>query len=168
MSYADHFKLVDDLVLHLTPAVAGIKDPFLGSRYTGFVAVTAVTVYELAVKEILCSFAESKHAVLGNFTRSYFERINGRIRYKVLHGDYVSSFGDKYVRRFKKNVELRERQVLVSKRKSILTSYDNIITWRHEFAHQGQVPKNATYAEAVDAYEVGKEIIECLAVSMRR
>jgi hypothetical protein len=168
MAYADHFKLADDLISHLTPAVAGIKDPFLASRYSGFVAVTAVTVYELAVKEILCTFGESKHIVLGNFTRSYFERINGRIKYITLHGEYVSAFGDKYVRRFKKIVQGREREILLSKKKSILTSYDNIITWRHQFAHQGQVPTNATYAEAVDAYEAGKEIIECLASSMRR
>ncbi len=168
MAYADHFKLADDLIAHLTPAVAGIADPFLASRYSGFVAVTGVTVYELAVKEILCAFGESKHAVLGNFTRSYFDRINGRIKYRILHGEYVAAFGDKYVRRFKKAVERREKEILTSKRKSVLTSYDNIITWRHLFAHEGQIPTNATYAEAVDAYEIGKEVIECLASSMKR
>ena len=52
MAYGDHFKLADDLIRHLTPGVAGIADPFLASRYSGFVAVAAVTVYELAVKEI--------------------------------------------------------------------------------------------------------------------
>jgi hypothetical protein len=83
MPYADHFKLADDLISHLTPVVRGITDPFLASRYAGFVAVTAVTVYELAVKEILCTFGESKHSVLGNFTRSYFDRINGRNTYKT-------------------------------------------------------------------------------------
>jgi len=168
VAYADHFKLADDLIAHLTPAVPGIADPFLASRYSGFVAVAAVTVYELAVKEILCTFGESKHAVLGNFTRNYFERINGRIKYRVLHEEYVFSFGDKYVRRFKKLVAKREREVLIAQRKSILTSYDNIITWRHLFAHEGQIPTNATYAEAVDAYQMGKEVIECLASSMKR
>lgn len=168
MAYADHFKLADDLIAHLTPAVAGIADPFIASRYSGFVAVAAVTVYELAVKEILCTFGESKHAVLGNFTRKYFDRINGRIKYRVLHEEYVLSFGDKYVQRFKKIVTKREKEILIAKRKSILTSYDNIITWRNLFAHEGQIPTNATYAEAVDAYEMGKEVIECLASSMKR
>jgi hypothetical protein len=72
MAYADNFKLADNLISHLTPAVGGIKDPFLASRYAGFVAVTAVTVYELAVKEILCSFDDSKHIVLGNFYEKLF------------------------------------------------------------------------------------------------
>ena len=168
MAYADHFKLADDLIAHLTPTVLGIADPFLTSRYSGFVAVAAVAVYELAVKEILCTFGESKHAVLGNFTRSYFDRINGRIKYRVLHEEYVLSFGDKYVRRFKQKVAKREREILISKGKSILSSYDNIITWRNLFAHEGQIPTNATYAEAVDSYEMGKEVIECLARSMKR
>jgi RiboL-PSP-HEPN len=168
VAYADHFKLADDLIAHLTPTVLGIADPFLTSRYSGFVAVAAVTVYELAVKEILCTFGESKHAVLGNFTRSYFDRINGRIKYRVLHEEYVFSFGDKYVRRFKQKVAKREREILISKGKSILSSYDNIITWRNLFAHEGQIPTNATYAEAVDSYEMGKEVIECLARSMKR
>ena len=168
MPYADHFRLADDLIAHLTPAVVGIADPFIASRYSGFVAVAAVTVYELAVKEILCTFGELKHAVLGNFTRKYFDRINGRIKYRVLHEEYVFSFGDKYVRRFKKIVAKREKEILIAQRKSILTSYDNIITWLNLFAHEGQIPTNATYAEAVDAYEMGKEVIECLARSMKR
>jgi hypothetical protein len=160
--------LTDDLIAHLDPVVTSLSDPFLVSRYTGFVAVAAVTVYELAVKEILCSFGESKHIVLGNFTRQYFDRINGRIKYKNLHEDYVSCFGEKYVNRFKKNVEKREREILLLKRKSIKTSYHNIITWRNSFAHEGQLPTHATYSEAVDAYEFGKEMIQCLADSMRR
>jgi hypothetical protein len=84
-----------------------------------------------------------------------------------LHEEYVFSFGDKYVRRFKKIVAKREKE-FIAQRKSILTSYDNIITWRNLFAHEGQIPTNATYAEAVDAYEMGKEVIECLARSMKR
>ena len=72
------------------------------------------------------------------------------------------------MRRFKRRVAKREQEILRARKKSILTSYDNIITWRHLFAHEGQIPTNATYTEAVDAYETGKEVIECLASSMKR
>jgi hypothetical protein len=116
MPYADHFKLTDDLIAHLNPVVTSLSDPFLVSRYTGFVAVAAVTVYELAVKEIFCSFGESKHIVLGNFTRIYFDRINGRIKYKNLHEDYIFFFGEKYVNRFKKTVAKREKEILLLRR----------------------------------------------------
>ncbi len=93
MVYSDHFKLADDLITHLDTVVAGLPNSFIISRYTGFVSVAAVTVYELAIKEVLCTFGDTKHAVLGNFTRAYFDQINGRIKYNILHERYVSSFG---------------------------------------------------------------------------
>jgi RiboL-PSP-HEPN len=168
MAHADHFKLADDLIAHLNPHVAALANPFLASRYTGFVSVAALTVYEPAIKEIFCSFGDTKHAVLGNFTRRYFDRINGRVKYRILHEEYVACFGERYVRRFKDKIQTREKQSLTTRRKSVLTSYDNIITWRNQFAHEGQLPTSATYTEAVEAYELGKEVIECLASSMRR
>jgi hypothetical protein len=168
MAYADHFKLADDLIAHLNPIVTGVADPFLQSRYTGFVAVACVTVYELAIKEILCDFGQTKHKVLGHFARSHFDRLNGRIRYSELHGNHVIRFGEKYPIRFKKAVEARDKKFLVSHKKSVLASYNNLITWRHQFAHEGQLPLTATYAEAIEAYELGKQVIECLANSMKR
>jgi WD40 repeat protein len=32
----------------------------------------------------------------------------------------------------------------------------------------GSIPTHATYLEAVEAYEVGKQVIECLASAMKR
>lgn len=102
MPYHDHFKIADDLILHLDSFVETINDPFISSRYVGFVAVSAVTVYELAIKDIFTDFASAKHKVLGNFTLLYFERLNGRIKLQELKNDYVKRFGQKYVVRFQK------------------------------------------------------------------
>jgi hypothetical protein len=168
MAYIDNFRLADDLIPHLNTVVSSISDPFLVSRYAGFVSVAAATVYELAIKEIFCSFGEGKHVVLGTFTRTHFDRINGRIKYKSLHEEHVACFGTKYVRRFKDMVQKREGEIMRQSRVSIVANYNNVILWRHQFAHEGQVPTSATYGEVVDAYEVGKEVINCLARSMRR
>jgi hypothetical protein len=168
MPYTDRFKLADDLIVHLGPIVATITDPFLVSRYTGFVSIAGVTVYELAIKDIFFDFGGAKHKVLETFTRSYFERLNGRITYRSLHEEHVTRFGDRYVIKFKKGVEACEKTFLRSDRKSVLTSYANLIAWRHLFAHEGQLPANATFGEAVTAYEYGKQVIACLAAAMRR
>ena len=69
MAYTDHFQLADDVISHLNTVIGGISDPFIASRYVGFVAVASVTVYELAIKEIFIDFGERKHKVLGEFTR---------------------------------------------------------------------------------------------------
>lgn len=168
MSYLDHFQLADDYIAHLDTVMDSIADPFIKSRYTGFLAVTAVTVYELAIKSIFVDFAEKKHKVLENFTSTYFRRINGRIKTSVVKNEYVSKFGEKYVKKFDKKLKDKEKEILRTERASVLTSYGNIIEWRNQFAHEGIIPKNATYDEVKKSYNMGKYVINCLAEAMKR
>lgn len=167
MVYRRHFQLADDLIAHLTPIVGTTNDPFIVTRYVGFVAVSAVTVYELAIKDVFIEFATAKHKILGNFTEAFFHRINGRIKLKNLREDYILKFGDKYLERFNRNLVQAEKQILQNAKKNILSSYANLITCRHDFAHEGKISANMTFPEITDSYEVGKEVIHCLARSMR-
>lgn len=105
MIYSDHFRHADDVIKHLSGVVQDLTDPLLKVKYTGFVAISAVTVYELAIKEIFCDFAKRKHKVLGKFTESHFDRINGRISLDNIRKDYCSRFGDVYLSRFKKRLD---------------------------------------------------------------
>jgi RiboL-PSP-HEPN len=168
MAYTDHFKLTDDLIQHLDPILAGLNDPFIESRYTGFLAVSSVTVLELAMKTIFCDFAAAKHKTLGNFCNQYFERINGRIGLEPMRKDYLLKFGSKYQLRFARAIEKLEAQQLRLTGASIKASYGNLLTWRHGFAHEGIIPANATYPEVKRAYGCGKDIMACLAACMRR
>jgi RiboL-PSP-HEPN len=167
MAYQDHFRLADDMVAHLDTIILGVQDPFITSRYVGFVSVAAVTVYELALKEIFCQFGEKKHRVLGNFTRSYFDRINGRIKISNICDEYIPRFGEKYLKRFKRNLQIIEQNGLHAHGISIRTSYSNVIEWRNSFAHQGIIPPFVTYAEVTQAYRVGKDVLTCLSDTMR-
>jgi hypothetical protein len=168
MGYDDHFRLADDYISHLDVVMNGIADPFVKSRYTGFLAISAVTVYELAMKSIFQEFAEGKHKVLANFSNSYFGRINGRIRIEVIKKDYTTKFGDKYSKRFGAKLKECEKRILQTQRESVKQSYENIITWRNGFAHEGIIPSNATYEEVRKSYVLGKEVIHCLARTMKR
>ncbi len=168
MGYSDHFKLADDYITHLDTVIRTIPDPFIISRYTGFLAVSAVTVYELAIKTIFIEFAEKKHKVLGNFTVAYFDKINGRIKSRDLKERYIAKFGDKYIKRFKKKIEKKEKQILRAEGASISASYGNVITWRNEFVHEGKSPSTATYEEVKQSYARGKYLINCLAEAMNR
>jgi hypothetical protein len=168
MAYRNHFKLADDMILHLDSVVDGILDPFITSRYVGFVAVAAVTVYELAIKKIFCEFAQKKHNVFGNFVYKYFDRINGRISLKELQDQYLPRFGDKYLKRFKKKILNTDEKSIKARLGSITSSYGNIIVWRNEFAHEGKIPSTPTYDEVKNAYFTGKAVIDCLADTMQR
>lgn len=168
MSYANHFRHADDVISHLNTVMPNISDPLLKAKYVGFVSVAAVTVYEQALKEIFIDFAKKKHKVLGNFTESYFFRINGKIKIKVIHDEYISKFGEKYQKRFKRNLQKAANSHLQQHRRDMKSSYSNMITWRNDFAHEGKMNSTTTYAEVVQAYEDGKEVIHCLARTMTR
>lgn len=168
MPYDSHFKLTDDLILHLDTVIASLTDPFIESRYTGFLAVNAVTVLELALKTIFLEFSAAKHVVLGNFCAHFFGRINGRITLKNIKEEYLPKFGMKYTIRFERRLKQLESSHLRTTGTSIKSSYGNLITWRNGFAHEGIIPNNASYDEVKKSYECGKEIMRCLATCMRR
>lgn len=168
MTYQQSFKHADDVIAHLNIIVPTITDPMLQAKYTGFAAVAVVTVYEIAIKEIFINFAKKKHKVLGNFTESYFDRINGKIKIQVIKDEYISKFGNKYLHRFKKRLENATKLYMIANRRDVLSSYANLILWRNDFAHEGKLSATATYSDVVKAYEDGKEVIRCLYEAMDR
>jgi len=168
MAYRAHFAHADAIVAHINTVVPTLADPLLEAKYVGFVTIAAVTVYELAIKEIFSEFAKKKHKVLGNFTEKYFERLNGRIRTREIQDKYLPNFGEKYAEQFKKQLAKAASDYLKANKRDIVSSYGNVITWRNEFAHEGRINVTATYQEAAQAYEDGKTVIHCLAEAMVR
>ena len=168
MAYIDHFRHADDVIAHLDGIVPAIADPLLTAKYSGFAAVAAVTVYELAIKEIFCEFGRRKHKVLGKFTESYFERINGRVTLRNIREEYCPRFGQIYSDRFRARLEAAAITHLSAHRRDLRSAYSNLIVWRNDFAHEGNVPATATYGEVAQAYEDGKLVIHALAAAMVR
>lgn len=166
--YTNRFQHADDVVTHLNSIVPSLTDPLLTAKYVGFVSVAAVTVFEMAIKDIFCDFAGKKHLVLGTFVESHFKRINGRIKLSVVKDEYVSRFGDRYKKRFSQRLDKAAAAYLHAHRRDIKASYNNLIVWRNDFAHEGRVNSTTTYGEVVQAYTDGKEVIHCLAGSMVR
>jgi len=166
--YSEHFQLADDYIGHVDDVIGAIGDDFIKSRYVGFLAVSAVTAYELAFKEIIFDFADRKHKILGSFARESFERLNGRIMVREIKETHVKKFGVRYVNKFKRQLDIKELDILKREGKSIQSSYANVIRWRNAFAHLGAIPQGPTFAEAKGAYECGKHVLHCLASSMVR
>ncbi len=170
MAYVDQFQHADDGVTHLNSIVPqiGTTNPLLAAKYTGFVSIAGITVYELAIKDIFTEFARKKHKTFGHFVDEHFNRINGRIKLQVIRDDYISRFGKKYKERFERKIQKRSHDYLLAHHRDIKSAYGNFITWRNQFAHAGQMNSTVTYNEAVQAYEDGKNIVHCLAESMVR
>ncbi|WHZ06325.1 MAG: hypothetical protein OJF59_002833 [Cytophagales bacterium] len=166
MAYVNRFVPTDDLVSHLQPVVTGILDESLKSKYAGFLAVNAVTVYELAIKDIFKEFSNKKNSVFGFFIEKYFAQINGRIVLKDLKGQHIKSFGDKYLDKFEKKLKAREKVILRTLRKDVRSCYSNLIICRHKYVHAGT--PTLSFNEVVENYDIGKEVIHSLHEAMQR
>jgi hypothetical protein len=166
MPYTDRFIPTDSLIPHLTGVTSGILDPRLKANYAGFLSVSAVTVYELAIKDIFEEFAQKKHNIFGYYIQTHFEKINGRIKIDSLRNDHIKGFGPRYVAKFNRELDRRENSLFSAHRISIKNCYGNLIVCRHEYVHQGN--PTLTFSEVVTNYNYGKEIIHSLEIAMRR
>ena len=165
MRYSDFYKSTDELIAHLQPLISSY-DESTKTKYTGFLAVSAVTVYELAIKDVFVNFAKKKNRAFGSYVEHAFKRINGRIRINNLT-DYAKQFGIKYSNKFKKNID-KEDLIIIKLRRGydLKNSYDNLLQCRHDFVHKNQV--QLTFDNVVDYYIVGKTVIDCLYKAMQR
>lgn len=166
MSYTSRFVPTDDLIAHLSPLVSSITDAALVSKYVGFLSVNAVTVYELAIKDIFKEFSAKKNPVFGNFIEKHFYQINGKIKIQDLKSQHISSFGDKYLKKFEKKLKVRENIVLTNFGKDVRSSYSNLIICRHKYVHAGVT--TLTFTEVIENYNFGKEVIHSLNEAMQR
>jgi hypothetical protein len=166
MPYTDRFIDTDNLLGHLNTVVTSVTDSTVLSSYAGFLSVSAITVYELAIKDIFNEFAIKKNKSFGNFVEKHFGKINGRILLDDLRGQHIKPFGDKYLRQFDNKLITKEANILISSRVSMKECYKNLIICRHKFVHGGS--PTLTYNEVVNFYQYGKGVIECLNLAMKR
>lgn len=164
MAYGDHFRLVTDVTAHMDLQASSI-DAFLQSRYTGFFAVASAAVLELALKEIVISFAQKNHALFGDYVSAKYERINGRIGLDDIRKDHITPFGQSYLDTFKERIARTESYFLKKRSISIKNSYTNLLTCRHAFAHEGSTTA-MTYSEVKQGFTSGKIVMWCLAKTL--
>lgn len=166
MTYQNRFVSTDNLITHLNPFVNAITDAEIKANYAGFLSVSAVTVYELALKDIFIDFAQKKNMVFGSFVEKYFSSINGRIKIADLKGQHIQQFGEKYLIKFEKKLQIREKIVFNTLRKNVRSDYSNLVICRHKYVHGGY--PTLTFQEVLDSYNVGKEVIHSLYETMQR
>lgn len=166
MPYVDRFRATDELLLHLVTVIPTITNPALVANYAGFLSVSAVTVYELAVKDIFIEFSAKKHNTFGVFTGTHFNRINGRIKLKDLKDEHIKAFGEKYLLKFNSALDTKERVILASGGESVKASYTNLIVCRHTYVHQGY--PTLSFQEVQRFFQNGKIVLECLFDAMKR
>ena len=166
MPYTARFIATDNLLIHLSTMIGTISDPAIQADYAGFLSVSGVTVFELAIKDIFIEFALKKNKVFGTFIDSHFEKINGRIKLDDLKKSHIKQFGEKYLKKFNKKLQEEEKRFFSTSSISIISDYGNLITCRHDYVHKGS--PTLTIGEVIRSYQNGKEVIHCLNFAMKR
>ena len=165
MSFQNIFATTDTLVNHFNSISSTIADQSMLTHYAGIIAVNGTTAYELAIKDIFINFASKKNSVFGTFTINYFDRLNGRIIISELKDNQIKRFGPKYMNKFDAILSRNENLILKKSKTSITACYNNLILSRHNYVHKGA--STLTISEAINCYQFGKEVINCLFKSMR-
>ena len=131
MTYTDKFLPTDELINEintLKPHISQVALP----KFTGAISVSAVTSYELAIKEILIDYAHSKHNLFGCFVQNYLSRLNGRIEISDL----------------KKEIKKIDNALAAN--------------WEEKITEVERVRINLDYDECINDFNIGKKIIEAL------
>lgn len=124
----------------------------------GFLVVAMASSYENCVKIILVSHAAKKHREFEEFASRNFDRLNSRVRVDDLKR-YAGLFDDRIKAEF--NIRLSEKKAKISARTghSIVERYNQVLAWRHAYAHSGQ--KNTTIREALEFHNYAKRVVYC-------
>ena len=132
------------------------------AELSGFLVVSLAAGYENAVKSIMVSHASQKHPDFENFAARNFEKLSSKVRINDLKR-YSRLFGDEVEANFK--LLLNSRRIRISKATgfNIESRYEQILNWRHEYAHAGV--KNTTITEAREFHRYALHVVECFALA---
>lgn len=153
-----HFSRIDNLAREINELVpnGGYKQVQFRADLAGLLVVAMAATYETCVKDVLYDFANRHHIVFGAFTQRNYEKLNSRIRLDDLK-KYCRLFDDSISQRFKTLLADRKNKILGRSGTNIETSYDQILTWRHDFAHAGI--RNTTIEEAIKTHRAAKRVL---------
>lgn len=153
-----HFKRIEQLVAEMqqfVPSdVVGVAQ--FRADLAGLLVVSMAASYESCVKETLVTYASAHHASFGNFTSKNYQKLNSRITINDLY-NYARTFDDGVHQRFKALLDQRKRKIDARIGKNIESSYNQILSWRHDFAHAGI--RNTTIEEATSTHRLAKRVL---------
>lgn len=122
----------------------------------GLLTVAIASTYENCVKEIIQNYAYRHHNNFGIFAANNYEKLNSKIKISDLH-KYAKTFNPKTEVLFKEKLNLQKCRIKNWTGIDITNRYDEILKWRHAFAHAGQ--RNTTVEEALSYHRYAKHVL---------
>lgn len=164
MSRADldlHFAKIDELIKEINELVPShsYRSIQFRSDLAGLLVVAMAATYETCVKEILFEYANRHHVFFGAFAQRNYEKLNSRIKVNDLE-KYCKLYDPILCQKFRNSLSKKKKLLLERIGKNIETSYEQILSWRHDFAHARI--RNTTIEEASETHKMAKRVIYIL------
>ena len=122
----------------------------------GLLTVCIVANYEYCVKETLFKFASNHHCKFADYVSSHYGQLNSRIRINHLK-EYCKDFDSDARNKFDNLFKTRKNIIKTNIGRDIEDSYNQIIEWRHAFAHTAQ--RKTTIEEAYKFHLLGRHVL---------
>jgi hypothetical protein len=118
--------------------------------------VTICAAYENCVKIVLHNYAAKQSSLFEVYTKNQYKKINSRINTDDLY-KYAATFHPSINTIFSRKLKYYKDYYLNRTNEDIVKSYDQILKWRHDFAHTGQ--RVTTVEEVLKYHKIGKRVI---------
>jgi hypothetical protein len=153
-----HLYKVEKLVVEMSQFVPNgdVRTAEFRADLAGLLVVSMAAAYESCVKETLVCYASSHHQAFGSFAIRNYSRLSSRVAINDLN-NYAKTFDADIHLRFKAMLADRKKKIDVRIGKNIESSYQQILDWRHDFAHSGI--RNTTIEEAVITHRLAKRVL---------
>jgi hypothetical protein len=155
---ARHLGKIEQLVKDIDRFVPAARKETsdLRADLAGLIVVAATASYETCVKEIIINFANSHHVRFGEFASNNYKNLNSRISIKDLRS-YAKLFGSNVGDRFNNSLSIKSKTINERLGQKIESHYENILSWRHAFAHSWA--RNTTVEEAIKTHRFAIRVI---------
>lgn len=136
----------------------------LRADLAGLLVVYIAASYENCIKAILIEYAASKNIDFETFITNNFKKLNSRVQVNDLK-KYAKLFGDNVHKRFDEELKSRKKRIQNYTGHNIDERYQQILSWRHAYAHAGE--KNTTLSEAIQFHRYAKHVVDAFCVALR-
>lgn len=122
----------------------------------GLLVVLIAATYENCVKDIFERYADSKHKSFSEYVGRKYDRLNSRINTRDLF-EHAKNFDPDICEKFRDMLSRRKKAIAQRAGVDITESYEQILRWRHAFAHEGL--RNVTLEEAAKFCRYANRVI---------
>ncbi|WP_281171947.1 HEPN domain-containing protein [Leisingera daeponensis] len=154
----DHFSRIDKLVFEMDQFVPAENRGVTEFRadLAGMLVVTIAAMYETCVKSTMVSYAARHGREFEGFTERNFSKLSSKIGHNDLRR-YARTFDHRICEKFDTILDRRRKLTVKLAGKNPIKQLDQILSWRHDFAHAGL--RQTTIGEAIATHRLASVVI---------